>query len=105
MNGHAHVMLTKLLRLDGSSPLVRVDTADIIRAAAARCTVPLERESRHERCGGVWQFVRGQAVPGVAARTVFGLATCSKCPASRDAVVGPDGVPHGGPVFIPVREP
>lgn len=98
MNGHAHQLLTSLLRVDGSSPLVRVDTDAIIQAAAGRCTVPLERV--HDEDGGTWSFTRGQRVPG-GTGAVFGLARCSRCRAHRDAVIGVDGRPLCGPVFEP----
>lgn len=99
-NGHAPELLTKLLRVDGSSPLVRVETDEIIRAAADKCTVPIDR---HDADNGLWTFVRGQRVPGRDA--VFGRATCTRCPAERDAVIPANGRPLGGPVFYPVRQP
>lgn len=96
--GHAAEIVAGRLRVDGTSPLVRVDVDAIIRAAADLCDVPLERE---HVCGGVWTFARGKTVPGRPGQ-VFGLARCSRCPAHRDATIGPDGIPHGGPIWVPV---
>ena len=97
MNGHA----LNLLRTPAGprTALVRVDLAELLAPLLAVCTEPLELRHDCEPVPGVWAFTRGAPVPGRPG-TVRGLATCSRCGAARDAVVGPGGRPLAGPVRI-----